>query len=342
MKTLSEHQQRQTSYQRNTGLESLLNEINSLLAPVEAGVRERFGKPRLPLILVVGAPRSGTTLVTQWLAAMGGFAYPSNLLSRFFQAPYIGALLQQMLTDPAYQFRDEFSELKNARASFDSSLGKTSGILAPNEFWYFWRRFFPYQDVHYLDHDALAQIDSATFLAELAALEAAFDKPLAMKGMIANCNLDYLDDLLDRVVFVYTKRRPFFNVQSLLTARLKYSGNLDEWYSFRPKEYAMLKKMDPYHQVAGQIHYLNQAIETALARVSEERRLVVDYEDFCESPVRVYERLHACCQAQGYEMAPDYSGPKQFATTDRVTVTEDEARLIHEAIDHFSTETAQP
>ena len=115
MKTLSEHQQRQTSYQRNTGLESLLNEINSLLAPVEAGVRERFGKPRLPLILVVGAPRSGTTLVTQWLAAMGGFAYPSNLLSRFFQAPYIGALLQQMLTDPAYQFRDEFSELKNAR-----------------------------------------------------------------------------------------------------------------------------------------------------------------------------------------------------------------------------------
>ncbi|MDP2834904.1 MAG: sulfotransferase [Pseudomonadota bacterium] len=337
-----EHQTRQATYQRNTSLEGLLGEINRLLEPVEAGVRERFQKPRWPLILVVGAPRSGTTLMTQWLATLGQFAYPTNLLSRFYQAPYVGALIQQMLTDPAYQFRDEFKELSEARASFDSSLGKTSGLLAPNEFWYFWRRFFPYQDVHYLDHDALAQIDSATFLAELAALEAAFDKPLAMKGMIANCNLDYLDALLDRVVFVYTRRQPFYNTQSLLASRRNYSGNLEEWYSFRPREYARLKEMDPYHQVAGQIHYLNQAIETALARMPEERRLLVEYEDFCESPARVYERLRACCQAQGYEMAPDYRGPERFAATDRVTVADEEALRIQAAIDHFALENAKP
>lgn len=337
-----EHQTRQTTYQRNSSLESLLGEINGLLAPVEAGIRERFDKPRWPLILVVGAPRSGTTLVTQWLAAMGDFAYPSNLLSRFYQAPYVGALLQQMLTDPAFQYRDEFRELQDARASFESSLGKTSGILAPNEFWYFWRRFFPYQDVHHLGPAELANVDSAAFLAELAALEAAFAKPLAMKAMIVNCNLDYLDALLDSVVFVYTKRRPFYNVQSLLQARRNYSGTLDEWYSFRPPEYPQLRQMDPYHQVAGQIHYLNQAIETALARLPEARRLVVDYEDFCRSPADVYQGLRTCCLAQGYEMPAEYSGPDTFATTDRVTVPDQEALRITEAIHHFHPEPPLP
>lgn len=339
MATEFEHQKRHATYQRNVGLEALLGEINQLLAPVEAGVRERFEKPRWPVILVVGAPRSGSTLMTQWLAALGPFAYPTNLLSRFYQAPYVGALVQQMLTDPAYQFRDEFSELKDARASFESSLGKTSGILAPNEFWYFWRRFFPYRDVHYLEPDALNKIDSAAFLAELAALEAAFDKPLAMKGMIANCNLEYLDAVFDRVIFVYTKRRPFYNVQSLIGARRNYSGTLDDWYSFRPPEYAWLREMDPYHQVAGQIHYLNQAIETAFERIPMERRLLVPYEEFCLSPVDFYGRLRVCCQAQGYELPSEYRGPMNFSITDRVIVPEEEARLIQGAINHFSTES---
>ena len=156
--------------------------------------------------------------------------------------------------------------------------------------------------------------------------------------MIANCNLEYLDGLLDQAVFVYTRRRPFYNVQSLLGARRKYSGNLEDWYSFRPPEYPQLRQLDPYRQVAGQIHFLNRAIEAALDRIPEERQLRVQYEDFCAAPDRVYQRLRACCQAQGYEMAADYVGPGEFAVTDRVLVNDEEARRIHDAIDHFSAE----
>ena len=56
---------------------------------------ERFSK-----VFVVGALRSGTTLFTQWLATTGLTAYPTNLLSRFYGAPLVGAKIQQLLTDP--------------------------------------------------------------------------------------------------------------------------------------------------------------------------------------------------------------------------------------------------
>ena len=38
------------------------------------------------VVLVVGGPRSGSTVMMQWLASSGVFAYPSNLLSRFYRA----------------------------------------------------------------------------------------------------------------------------------------------------------------------------------------------------------------------------------------------------------------
>jgi hypothetical protein len=337
-----EHLVRQESHRRNLNLEDLLKELNELLAPVEQSVQVRFQAPRWPVVLVVGAPRSGTTLMTQWLAASGQFAYPSNLLSRFYRAPYIGARIQQLLTDPAYQYRAEFAELSHARPSFESSLGKTQGILAPNEFWYFWRRFFPYQDIHYLNQEALANIDKATFISEIAAIEGAFGKAVAMKGMIVNCNLEYINSILDKAVFVYTKRKPFYNVQSLLSARRDYSGTIDDWYSFRPQEYPILKELDPYLQVAGQIHYLNQAIETALREMPAERQLQVQYEDFCGDPAKVYAQLRACCLAQGYELDANYLGPSNFSATDRITATTEETRRIVDAIAYFSPESAQP
>jgi len=138
------------SYQRNKMLETLLTELNELLRPAQSRVVKCFKKPRYPVLFVSGGPRTGTTLMMQWLASTGLFAYPSNLLSRFYAAPHIGAKIQLMLTDPEYAFRDETNEFTQ-KISFKSDLGKTSGVLSPNEFWYFWRRFIPMTSPRYLD-----------------------------------------------------------------------------------------------------------------------------------------------------------------------------------------------
>ena len=93
----------------------------------------------------------------QWLANTGAVAYPTNILSRFFGAPVIGAQIQLLLTDPRYNFRDEIHDF-NGTISFHSDIGKTRGALNPNEFWHFWRRFLPFGELDWLPDEELFRV----------------------------------------------------------------------------------------------------------------------------------------------------------------------------------------
>ena len=54
---------------------------------------------------------------------------------------------------------------------FVSELGKSRGWLAPNEFWYFWRRFLPFQDLDWLpDEELFRVVDQDLLGSELTSL----------------------------------------------------------------------------------------------------------------------------------------------------------------------------
>ena len=257
--------ERTKTFQRNERLEELLQELNSLLAPAGVEFIKRYRMPRYPVIFIIGLPRSGTTLLLQWLAQTGLFAYPTNLMARFYAAPAIGAMIQEMLTGSAYNFNNEFFDIAK-NLDYQSNLGKTQGTLAPNEFWYFWRRFLPTKELSHLSPAALKQVKGEAFARELAAIEAVFDKPLALKALILQLNLPYLDKLVEKVVFLHIRRHPYFNAQSLLEAREKYYGQRTTWYSIKPPEYSWLKDQDPLTQVAGQVYYYGPVDQPRPAR----------------------------------------------------------------------------
>jgi hypothetical protein len=319
--------ERLEAFKRNEKLELLLKELNGILGPAEDRILIDYNTPKYPVILIVGSPRSGTTLLMQWLSKSGKFAYASNLLSRFYAAPFIGAKIQQLLTSPEYNFRNEILDFKSD-IGYSSDLGKTKGALAPNEFWYFWRRFIPNRDPEYVDEGNLSKMDCKKFLAEIAAIEDVFNKPLAMKGIILQYNLSFLSSIFEKVLFLYTKRHPFYNVQSILEARVKYYGNIEDWYSVKPKEYTMLKNLPPHEQVAGQIFYTNRTIEESLGQISASRWLQIDYEDFCQNPEPVFREIAGKLSEQGYEMDRTYIGPGRFESTNLVRVSEEECETI--------------
>jgi hypothetical protein len=295
-------------------LEELLNELNEDLRASENQLISRHRQSsgmEYPVILVMGPLRSGTTLFTQWIANTGLVAYPTNLLSRFYQAPIIGAKIQLLLTDPRYNFRDELGEFVQ-QAEYRSDNGKTKGVLAPNEFWYFWRRFLaePGRDV-WTDEELRQSMDTRTMLAELAGMMDVFQKPLAAKAMLFNYNIPFLDSILDKVIFVQIKRDPVTNVASVLEARKRQLGSETAWYSFKIPEYEQLKDLDPVAQAAGQVHYINRAVSVGLEKVAEERKLIVDYETFCTNPADVFALLcDKLCRAE-----QPYDGPKSFRVT---------------------------
>lgn len=303
--------ERTDPFRRNLRLEALLQSLNGLLACSEQAALDgaaRRTAPVHPLVFVMGPLRSGTTLFMQWLAQTGLVAYPTNLLSRFYGAPVVGAHIQLLLTDPRYNFRDEILDF-GAPIAFESENGKTRGALAPNEFWYFWRRFLPFGELDWLPDDELSRaVDRATLVSELTALTQVFDKPFALKAMILNYNIPFLDALFEQAVFVQIRRDPVANVASILEARERQLGSRAAWYSFRIPEYPQLSELEPIAQAAGQLHCINRAVDRGMARVAESRKLVVQYEDFCGQPEAVFRRL---AEKLG-RPAAHYDGPAHF------------------------------
>ena len=304
--------ERQSRFQRNPDLERLLKELNARLPLAEQDVCERHPAPKLPVVLVVGAPRSGTTLMMQWLAQSGRFAYPTNLLSRFFGAPYVGALICQLIGDPQYNFGNELRDHSLGARPFSSELGKTSGMFEPNEFWSFWRRFIPNDQAEKLSDEDLQRVDVRGFLSGLAALQAAYNLPWAMKGIILQYNLKFLAAILEKVLFVHIKRDLIDNARSLLKAREQYYGSTKTWFSVRPPAYAQLLSGSPEEQVVGQVHLTNASIEKESKTIAKSRFLSVDYQAFCRNPEEVYHAIQERLQDQAYLLPTDYCGAKQF------------------------------
>ncbi|WP_245395279.1 sulfotransferase [methane-oxidizing endosymbiont of Gigantopelta aegis] len=310
-------------------LEELLYGLNGDLQPSEKKLVEKYAGQTMsqPLILVMGPLRSGTTLFTQWLANTGLFAYPTNLLSRFYQAPILGAKIQLLLTDPRFNFRDELGEFVQ-QAEYKSENGKTKGVLAPNEFWYFWRRFLadPTRDV-WLNDELKQSMDVQTMKAELVGMMDVFQKPFAAKGMLFNYNIPFLDTVLDKAIFVQIKRDPLMNIQSVLGARERQLGSCEAWYSFEIPEKQELMKLSAIEQAAGQVASINKAVEEGLQGVAEDRKLVVQYEDFCASPEHYFNKLMSCMYQQGVKIEANYLGRTQFSCKNNFHMSECEASL---------------
>ena len=297
-------------FRRNHKLESLLREVNGLLTHCQEEVNRQYVRPRFPLLLLMGAPHSGTTLLMQWLAESQQWGYPTNLISRFYAAPYLGARIQQILIEN--DIHGEISGFKET-VPFTSTLGKTEGALAPHEFWFFWRRFFPLQpEADVVLPEKLAQVDIVRFKSELAALEAALGKPLALKAMLLNYHIPFLDAAFDKVLFVNLKREPAYVVQSMLEGRQKRNGAEEFLYSFRPPEYAWLKNLPPVAQVAGQIGFIRQATDAGMAQLDPARALTIHYEEFCRDPAATWADLVEKMAGLGYSLNRDYTGPGRF------------------------------
>lgn len=318
-------------FRKNPTLEQVLTELNDLLSVCQEEVNRHYTSPNFPILLIMGVPRSGTTLLLQWLAESGHFAYPSNVISRFFRAPYIGARVQQMLVE--HDYRNEITGFGKTEP-YTSQHGKTKGATAPHEFWYFWRRFFALVgNAGLLPPEKLERIDVAHLNAELASLEAALTKPLAMKAMLLNWHIPFLNSSFERALFIHVKRDPLYVMQSIMKGRREYFGSEYTWYSFKPPEYGWLKELDPVTQVAGQVHFTLRTVEAGLSQVDNSRKITIEYERFCREPALVWETLRSRLATQGYRLEDQYEGPHQFRARNTVRVSPERWHEYEEALE---------
>ncbi len=307
------------------GLEEAINRLKIELEPVQKKINSRYSKSSNPILLIIGAPRSGTTLLLQYLAESSAFSYPTNLLTRFAYAPYIGAEIQQLL------FNEKYGLESKKAPSFESDLGKSGGSLGINEFYHFWRKYIPKYFPQYLNKEEFKQIDFNTLFQELASIESVFYKPFVCKGMMLQYNLADLKDHADKFYFAHIKRQPEFVMQSIFLARKKYFGDINNWWSVKPKEFDILADMDVYHQIAGQVFYTDKTIGEGLKSIPVEKGISINYEDFCHNPKLVLEKI-----TSKYEKLKTIETlPASFRTTNELKIEKNDFEKLKKAYKYF-------
>src|SRR5699024_1955618 len=118
----------------------------------------------------------------------------------------------------------------------------------------------------------------------------AFKKPLLFKAHIINWYLEGFSNQLENVIFLHLYRDPVATSRSLLKARENWTGSREEWFSFKPREYHLLKEMDVYHQIAGQIYFIDKEILTTGYKLGD-KFISISYENFCKNPKNVFGLL---------------------------------------------------
>lgn len=283
-----DNDKRISNHKKIEGLENIFPEMESLLGPAELEAIEGIDNSDLPVLLMVGCPRSGTTLLYQYLAATGILGYPSNLISRFYYSPYIGIRIQQIMTD--LDARGEIMGTDKT-INFNSQLGKTRGALQPHEFWYFWNRFFKFGTIQRLRDEELQNVDTRLLIKELEGMQVAFGKPLILKALNLNWHIHFLAKLSNKFKFIFMRRELSDNAYSLYNARKEYFGNDQEWYSFKPPEFRKIEVLHPTEQVVEQVLVNNFAIENQLKTLNENNYYIVNYDEFLEHPLTIVKEI---------------------------------------------------
>jgi hypothetical protein len=259
----------------STALAAVATPLDVVLAATMERRQDAGPTPRLPVILVTGAPRSGTTVLSQVLIHHLPVTYFNNLTAVFPRAPITAnRLLRRWLRKPA--------------ASLHSFYGRTSGFASENDGLHLWDRWLGPDRYAVPEHLEASTADALRRF--FAAYEHAFGRPVLNKNNALATGAAAIAEALPTAHFLFIRRDPIFAVQSILGARETIQGTRHAPYGVTDPAQRQLKA-SPIEDVCAQVLYHERKMEEQRRAIGAARFWVVEYEQFCVAPHAIVERV---------------------------------------------------
>lgn len=223
-----------------------------------------------PQIFIIGLPRSGTTLVYQYVVHRLQFAYFTNGVGRYPKQPCLITFIQRILCG-------------KYKSDFRSSYGKVTGFVSPREAGSFWCRFFDVDK--YMEIDDLSSKEISDLKRTISCIQKLFfNAPFVNKNVKHMLRVSPLSKIFPNSKFLIVERCLKNVGISLLRGRYQHLSNPDTWWSVRPPNYEQLKVLPREEQVAYQVISLKKRMDHDLSKLPSNRVIRVDYNAFCEKP----------------------------------------------------------
>ena len=295
--------------------------FNRGLGQLETTLSDGSDSPlRHPPLLIVGAPRSGSTLLYQLAVERFDVAYLSNLHCRYFGAP-------------SFAQRIAGGRVEDRTASYASVHGQTAGDAEPSECGPFWYRFFR-KSPQYTPLDEVDPAQLRRLRAAVRALGDAAGRPPVFKNLVCSLRLGPIGAALPEARFLFVRRDLGDNAQSLLAARKRIHGDYTTWWSVEPPRIDQLRSLPPHEQVVEQIRAVEAVIQADRDVLGPERFLELRYEDVCDDPRQALREVADFAGAGGIALLPRREVPARF---DRAAPPQLEPELRAALADYLRT-----
>lgn len=268
-----------SNYKKEQTFEEVLTSLNNQLHASQPELFIDNIKDQVT-VHVIGAPRSGTTLLTQLALSNIEIGYINNFIATFWNAPLYGIQLSKKLLGQNYQ-----SDLK-------SDFGRTTSIQEPHEFGYFWKKQLNYSDHLQQTHNTSHVIPWEQLKNILYQMCATYSKPILFKSFLYGFHIEKAVQKMPKTIFLYIERDLYQNAYSILKLRQKMFGDKTVWASMKPHQYSFLKDLDIYKQIVGQVLFLNLEYKQQLNQIPEANKLLINYSDLCGDTDNIIKQVH--------------------------------------------------
>lgn len=253
-----------------------------------------------PPTFILGAPRTGTTLLYQWITNTLTVAYLDNLAHLFPYNQGFGAGISQFIFD------------QKPHNVYKSDFGRTQrfSLHAPHEGGTFFHR--------------LKQLDSSQSQQVLNHVMAKSKLPWIFKNLNILPLLPFLRENFPQAHYIYCERDLLPTAISIWEARKKLQVKDTSWWSVETPDQEKLNTLPLHQKIVGQILSTKKEIEKHLSSLSNEQVMRLRYESLSEDQDELWNRIQqfmgeGCQKRKGaksltfrestrlYEQHPEYA-----------------------------------
>jgi len=275
-------------------------------------------------IFIIGAPRTGSTILYQVITNQLDVLYIDNLTCKFFRNLFFGFWLSNKI------FKQK------AHNCFKSKFGDTSecGLHAPSECGEFWYRWLP-KDRHFIDYSDITDKMVEDIRSEITAIINYFDKPLVFKNLNAGQRMRLIKKCFPEAKFIFVKRDIIYTAQSIINGRRKLKIRDNEWWGIMPNNVKELNKLNIYEKVIKQIIYLENQILIDKDLFDEKNFSTINYKEIGKNINKVHAEIKDFI---GAKEKNNYISPK-IELSNKIKLSEEEISILKKEISKLDWET---
>jgi len=247
----------------------LLWPIDRLMQRKESRLLAENKTIELPIVFIVGPPRSGSTLLYLALSQSLNVSWFPNLSQLFPRSPIIATTWFANKTKKQYRLSNYF--------------GNTPGLSLPNDGHSIWNRW--YGNDRYVPKVSVDSVDAMQLF--IAAWVNSFKKPLLNKNNRNSLCVRQLSEAFPTAHFVVITRHHADTVRSLVRSREFVQGSKHKPWGLLSHANHKDDKLGYIEDICDQLCQIRDQMRDGISAVDPIKVTPVSFEDFCSEPLNI-------------------------------------------------------